>query len=298
VRVVYYSLASVGDGKCERQWLQSIRSLRAHNKSAQVHLVHYNAPLDPVLREADRQQVTIHRVGGYRDRLEEALPGYSRALVHYPNLHKLLSLQFLPAKSASQVLYLDCDTYFFGDVANLFSKYQGHHFYAREEPHSRRSPDGYKPAHLNEETIAETCKKEGLNFIPPYNNGVFILNHGLQATLVRASKEFLCYAWRLLLGISENEQLALRCEPTLLREVNTLKGSNALAPLRYPSSNLWILDVVATLFTLGSMSDTTHEALLRSDCSQNGEPFIVFRPTLIHYFGNNEDKFFQLVKRL
>jgi lipopolysaccharide biosynthesis glycosyltransferase len=220
VQFVYYSLASVGKRRPERQWLQSIRSLRAHNKSVQVHLIHYNAPSDLLLREAERQQVTIHRAGDYRDRLEEALPGHGRALTHYPHLHKLLSLQFLPVQSASQVLYLDCDTYFFRDVASLFSKYQKHHFYAREEPGSRRSPDGYEPSwSLNEETIAETCKKEGLNFIPPYNNGVFILNHDLQADLVRASREFLCYAWRLLLGISENEQLARQCEPALLREV-------------------------------------------------------------------------------
>jgi hypothetical protein len=294
VRLVYYSLASFGKQKYERQWVQSIRSLRAHNKSVPVHLVHYNAPSDSMLREAERQQVTIHHVGDYRDRLEEALPGCARVLTHHPLLHKILSLRFLPAKSASQVLYLDCDTYFFGDVANLFSKYQKHHFYAREEPRSRRSPYGYDPSYLNEEILAEICKKEGLHFIPPYNSGVLMFNHGLHAHLVGAGKAFLWYALRLLLGISENERLARECKPALLHEVNALKGSNALAPLPYPSRNWWILDSITMLFTLGGVADLTHEALLRNDCLQNGEPYILFRPTLIHYYSNNEDSFLSM----
>lgn len=119
-----------------------------------------------MLREAERQQVTIHHVGDYRDRLEEALPGCARVLTHHPLLHKILSLRFLPAKSASQVLYLDCDTYFFGDVANLFSKYQKHHFYAREEPRSRRSPYGYDPSYLNEEIFSGNMQKRGITLHP------------------------------------------------------------------------------------------------------------------------------------
>ena len=186
----------------------------------------------------------------------------------------------------------------FGDVANLFSKYQKHHFYAREEPRSRRSPYGYDPSYLNEEILAEICKKEGLHFIPPYNSGVLMFNHGLHAHLVGAGKAFLWYALRLLLGISENERLARECKPALLHEVNALKGSNALAPLPYPSRNWWILDSITMLFTLGGVADLTHEALLRNDCLQNGEPYILFRPTLIHYYSNNEDSFFEHVKRL
>src|SRR5208283_1374223 len=116
MRLVYYSLVSFGDGKCERQWYQSIRSLRAYNKSIQVYLIHYNAPSDPLLREAERQCVTMHCVGDYRDRLEEVMPGCSRAFGHYPVLHKMLSLHFLPMKGVSQILYADCDTYFFRDV--------------------------------------------------------------------------------------------------------------------------------------------------------------------------------------
>ena len=298
MQLVYYSLASAGDGRYERQWLQSIRSLRTHNRSVQVHLVHYNAPSDQVLREAEQQRVTMHRAGDYRDRLEEVLPGCGSALVHYPVLHKLLSLQFLPVNVASQVLYLDCDTYFFRDVAELFSKYQTHHFYAREEPSSRRSADRYEPWYINEETLIEICNTEGLKFIPPYNNGVFILNRGLAAHLFKARKAFLCYACRLLLGLCENEQLAQKCEPAFLRELIALRDSHALAPLRYASDNNWIADLIATLFTLGSVADVTHEAFLRTDCSQNGEPFHLFRPILIHYFSKNEDNFFQFLKRL
>jgi hypothetical protein len=59
VRLVYYSLASFGKQKYERQWVQSIRSLRAHNKSVPVHLVHYNAPSDSMLREAERQSIML-----------------------------------------------------------------------------------------------------------------------------------------------------------------------------------------------------------------------------------------------
>jgi hypothetical protein len=151
--------------------------------------------------------------------------------------------------------------------------------------------------------LEETCKKERLEFVPPYNTGVFILNHGLQVNLANACKEFLRYAWRLLLGIRQNEELTRECALSLrLREVELcMKGSNTRAPLCYPSSNWWILEEIATLFTLGGVRGLTHGALLRSDVLQNGEyndSVLSSCPTLAHYFSNLEHDFFERVKRL
>ena len=43
MNLVYYSMASDGSGRCERQWTQSIRSLRRYNPSIPVHLFVYGS---------------------------------------------------------------------------------------------------------------------------------------------------------------------------------------------------------------------------------------------------------------
>ncbi len=299
--LVYYSIADFGDPRYERQWCQSIRSLRAHNARVAVHLLLYNEASASIMREAERQHVTVHRVGSYRRRLQELAPQHGHALSRYPIFHKMLSLQFLPAGNAAQILYLDCDTFFFGDVMALFRKYRSHDFYAREEPFSRRSHYGYRSSYLNEDSLAETCAAEGLAFIPPYNAGIFMLNRRTWRALAGARREFLLYAWRLLLGISENAQLARECNPALLDGVRrSSKRANTQTPLPYPSSNWWILDEIAMLLTLAGIPGLTHGTLRRKDAAQNGEfqDARAPRPTLVHYYSVLEEQFFERVKRL
>jgi hypothetical protein len=299
--LAYYSLANVGDIKCERQWSQSIRSLRAYNNHVPVHLVVYNVASDAVLREADRHQIMVHRVGDYQSRIHDLIPQHAAALCHYPSLHKILSLQFLPVGDASQVLYLDCDTFFLGDVMNLFRKYRSHHFYAREEPWSRRSHYGYRPSYLDERLLAATVESEGLTFIPPYNTGVCMLNRGLWMSLAQACSKFLGYLWRLLLDICNNDQLARECSSTLLHELRLGRKRSRDSALTYPSSNWWIVEEIAMLMTLGSIPGVTHDALHKEDAVQNGEydnPSRSAHPVVVHYFSHFEERFFQRVPRL
>jgi hypothetical protein len=266
-----------------------------------VHLVVYNAASDAVLREADRHQIMVHRVGDYQSRIHDLTPQHAAALCHYPSLHKVLSLQFLPVGDASQVLYLDCDTFFLGDVMNLFRKYRSHHFYAREEPWSRRSHYGYRPSYLDERLLAATAESEGLTFIPPYNTGVCMLNRGLWISLAEASGKFLGYLWRLLLGICDNDHLARECGSTLLHELRHSRKRSIDTALTYPSSNWWIVEEIAMLMTLGSITGVTHDVLRKEDAVQDGEydnPSRSPHPIVVHYFSHLEDRFFQRVKRL
>jgi hypothetical protein len=299
---VYYSLANLGDQRYVRQWLQSIRSLRRYNASVEVHLVLYGAVSGEVIHESERQHVALHCVGGYRERLEETDPEHAAVLCRYPALHKILSLRFLPLRNARRVLYLDCDTFFFSDVASIFANHQSRHFYAREEPWSRRSPYGYKPSYLDEDALVRICAGERLQFIPPCNTGVMLFNHGLWAPVAAAAQQSLSYCWRLLAGICEDEGLARECGPALREEVKrSLERSRERPALPYPSSNWWIVEEIATLLMLGGLEGLTHDVLRRVDVAQNGEwngAQGAQRPTLVHYFSHFEDEFFGRVGRI
>lgn len=290
--LAYYSIADFGDARYERQWMQSVRSLRAHNSRTELHLVAYNDLPDALRREADHQRVVVHDAGDYRERLRELAPDQADALAHYPVLHKVLSLRFLPAPRDAQVLYLDCDTFLLGAVAELCRRYHHRHFHAREEPWSRRSHYGYRSSYLDEDGLAVSCRREGLAFVPPYNTGVFMLNDELATALAGSAGRFLHWAWRLLLGIAADGRLAQHCNPALLRAARRVPKRPDTPPLRYPSSNWWILEEIAMLLTLGGIPTLTHEAFSRADVAQNGESDPARRPIVAHYYSHMEEQFF------
>ena len=66
MRVIYYSLAALGNRACERQWIQSIRSLRRHNAEIPVYLILYGVPLAETRLEASRWGVRVIDAGAYR----------------------------------------------------------------------------------------------------------------------------------------------------------------------------------------------------------------------------------------
>jgi hypothetical protein len=295
-------LADFGYAHYERQWCQSIRSLRRHNASIEVHLVHYGSVPRGIVREAERQRVAVHRPGGYRDCLEAVFPEHADALSHCPTFHKILSLRFIPVGHAAQVLYLDCDTFFFCDVARIFQNHQTRHFFAREEPWSRRSHYGYRPGHIDEDLLVRTCAAEKLAFIPPYNSGVMLFNHGVWSTVGALAERSLSYGWRLLAGVCEDEQLARECSLALREQVAlSFRRSPEPPPLRYPSSNWWIVDAIATWLTLGAVRGLTHDVFRRADVVQGGEYNDIepeSPPVLVHYFSNLESEFFASKSRL
>src|SRR5450432_3836341 len=247
VEMVYYSLASGGGPKYERQWTQSVRSLRSYNRAVEVHLFLYGSATRSILREVGRQAVVLHQTADYSSCLRELMPvAHAAALAHYPVLHKVLSLRRLPSGKSSRVLYLDCDTFFFGDVAALFDKCRTHDFYAREEPWSRRSHYGYRANYLDEGQLQRTALAQGLAYVPPYNAGVYMMNHGLAHRLAAASRQYLGFAWRLLTTLCTESPLREAVSPELADAVRrALRRPDVRSRLAYPSGNWWIVEQIA-----------------------------------------------------
>jgi len=276
MRRVLYSLAAVGAPHCERQWIASIRSLRRHNPHVPVRLSVFGSPAPETLAEARRQCVEVMFNGRYDAHLEAAAPGRGGLLATNPTLHKIASMAGLPA-GPGQVLYLDCDTFCFGDVAALFDHYAGVHFQAREEPGSRRSPNGYDPSYVDEAALEALARGLGLAFVPPYNTGVMMLNGGLWTRLAELFGEFLDFVWRL-----------------------SPRRDDGTQGLPFPSNNAWIIEEVATWLTLGRFPDLTHAPFELRHVAQNGEAgrLLAARraPGLAHYFSAGEDEFFAALK--
>ncbi len=298
MNLVYYSLAANAGGACERQWVQSARSLRRHNRDVPVYLFVYNQPSDQTLCEADRLNVCIVEQADHRSCFDGMPPVAAAALSHYPTMHRFLSsLHRCPKEGVSQILFLDCDTFFFGDVQRLFERYCAVHFYARAEPNSRRSPDGYHPRYLDESLLSEIARAEGLEFIPPYNLGVCMFNHGVWHPIQELAGDFLGYAWRLLVGMRFRAPL----NPNIDERLSWFVANNASEHERrsclvYPSSNSWILDQIAFGLMLGRLPGLSHDVLSPTDVWQGGE--YVRRsdrnalPLLAHYYSSGEDEFF------
>ena len=295
--LVYYSIANDRSGRCERQWRQSIRSLRQYNRSVPVHLLIYGRPARSLVSEAKDQDVTVHLISDYQASLREAQGDRRKALAYYPTLHKFISLRYLPRLAAAQILYADCDTFFFGDVAGLLNRHARRHWYAREEPQSRRSHYGYDASYVDEELLAKIARSEGLRFIPPYNTGVCIMNHGLADLLIARSGALLEFAWRFLVGLRDRTI----CPPELRARVRrAMVSGDRHTGLDYPSSNGWIVEEVATWMTLGTIPGLTHGVLQRKDVLQNGEFKDVRglrRSVMVHYYRDFEKPFFARVER-
>ena len=300
MKLVYYSLAVTNLATalaCERQWTQSIRSLREYNGTIPVSLFIYGVPSRTLLKEADRHSVATRVLGEYKDCFTGVPSSWHPALSYYPTFHKFLSLQFCNSADVSQILYLDSDTFFFGDVESLFARYKKHDWYAREEPRSQRSPHGYDASRIDEALLYKIASAEGLVAIPPYQSGVCILNNGIWDVLASLSNQLLTYAWRLLVGLS----MLSVCPSKLAEMVNSSTDLDRQYFLFYPSRNGWILDQIALWLTLGRIPALTHEAFTRQDVLQNGEYLHAFHknsmPIVTHYFNSCERGFFELVSR-
>ncbi|HEX6521955.1 MAG TPA: hypothetical protein VF070_18405 [Streptosporangiaceae bacterium] len=292
---VYYSLTADADGTRERQWARSVQSLRRYNGSIPVVLCLYGGASAATFAVAVEAGVRVVSMGEYPAALGDIPPHWRAALVSNPTLHKLLSLRGLDG--AGSLLYLDCDTYFFRDVAGLFARYDGRDFYAREEPLTLRSEQGRDWTYIDEDALAGLAAAEGLVTVPPYNTGVMLLGAALARTLVGLLDDFVWYAWRLLLGaclwrpdLVEDPSLA----SFVLGQSGT--GEQRLA-MPYPAASLWIVEQIATWLTLGRIPGLAHDVLRRDDVAQNGEcsaepgarlPGLI----LAHYFTSGEARFF------
>ena len=292
---VYYSLTADADGTRERQWARSVQSLRRYNPAIPVVLCLYGGARAATLATADEAGVRVVPMGEYPEALGDIPPHWRAALVSNPTLHKLLSLRCLAG--AGPLLYLDCDTYSFGDVAGLFTRYGGRDFCAREEPLTLRSAEGADWTYIDEAALARLAAAEGLVAVPPYNTGVMLLSAALASTMTGLLDEFVWYAWRLLLG-------ACLWNPDLVGDPGLASfvlersgtGERRLA-MPYPAASIWIVEQIATWLTLGRVPGLAHDMLRRDDVAQDGECSAApgtGRDGLIlaHYFTSGEERFF------
>lgn len=282
----------------ERQWLQSIRSVRAYNSGTPIHLFLYNAPSTSILDAAKRYGVTVHLLGNYEAYLRAFVAAKAAPLSKYPTLHKFISLQHCP-DNISQVLYLDCDTYCFANVTTLLSKYMSCQWYAREEPLSARSHLGYDRTYLNETLLYTIARSERLTPVAPYNTGVCILNHGIWRDLAALARDYLMYAWRLLVGLKvygPKERTGMFDRDIL----PCVAEADKLTCLRYPSANRWILDEVALWLVLGKISHLSHDTLSIGDVKQGRETIADGARRacgIAHYYRQFEEPFFSRLRQ-
>lgn len=299
MRLVYYSLANSPDGRLERQWIQSIRSLRQHNREVAVTLFLYNGASEALFDESNRFGVTVHCTGSYRESLERLhVQGSSLALL--PTFHKFLSLQHASFQAVSQLLYVDCDTWFFGDVDLLFDRYSEADWYAREEPSSRLSRYGVDPRHIDEDALATLAGAEGARSIPPFNTGVCLMNHGAWRHLERLRVTYLDLAWRLLCGTQLGIGQRVADDPEMRSSVlGALTSTDRFRALPYPSTNIWIIDEIALWLALGRLNDFSLGIMSQADLTQGGEFAERDRGSVLaHYFSTQEEQFFRIVPRL
>ena len=299
MRLVYYSLANIPGESRERQWIQSIRSLRRHNDSIAVWLFLSNDASEELLREAGQQNVHVELLGSYEEFLQ---PLHSRAsiLALYPTLHKFLVLPKLLLKTVTQLLYLDCDTFFFDNVDFLFEQHASSDWYAREEPRSRRSPHGYNSKYVDELLLSYIARNEGLRSVPPFNSGVCLMNHGIWHGLMKLRESYLCLVWRLLCGreLSDHEMGPddPRVRPAVLDAITESDRSDALP---YPSANPWIVEQIALWLALGQLPNFSLGTFSYADVCQGGEFETTLasgeRCVLAHYFSGCEEEFFAAV---
>lgn len=303
MRLVYYSLANAPDAGREEQWTQSIRSLRRYNRDIAVWLFLFNGATAELLHEAERQHVHIQYLGDYEEFFRRA-HGRGAVLSLYPTFHKFLVLSHAPLHELSQLLYLDCDTFFFDNVDRLFEQYSSEHWYAREEPCSRRSYFSYDESHLDEDLLDHIARSEGLRHVPPFNSGVCLLNHGIWHEVERLRIPYLDMAWRLLCGCELNgHNGSLAHDPKVQQAVlSTVTDVDRVHALPYPSLNTWIIEQITLWLTLGHLPDFSLGTFERDDVPQGGEFHDALRSrrrcTLAHYYSNNEEDFFQAVRAL
>lgn len=296
--LVYYSLACSPDGAREEQLVQSMRSLRRHNGQIRVNLFLYGTPRRETLEEAQRQGVDVIHLGEFSDCFSELPRHWGQALVQHPTLHKLLSLRHCSFDGVDQVMFVDCDTFFFDDVDKVFAQHRDCDWYAREESLSRRNAHWYNPEYLDEDLLADIARREGLVVVPPYNSGVCVMNRGVWWGLLWLVEDFLWYAWRLLLGASLWRPEAMR-NAALVQFVrdHASERERALA-LPYPSSNGWILEQVALWLVLGRLPQLSHNLLSPSHVAQGGEFTQITGQVLVHYFSEAEHRFFAMLGRV
>jgi hypothetical protein len=297
-RLVYYSLSAGPDGRAARaieQLLGSIRSLRAHNRAIPVRLFLCGSLPAETRADLAALDVTIEEHGPYEDHLRGfAPPRMAEVFARLPVLHYATSLAKLAREDdVGRVLYLDGDTFFFGDVGRLFDRYAELDLYAREEPLSRRSILGPRPDVFDEAAVEALAAREGARFVPPFNNGVMLMSARFVRALAARLEAMLRDVFRFSVwltgrphdgGPAYQDLDHLRAHRARL--VTPEDEADALA---YPLENRWIKDQLALWLNVGKIPDAGVGIFSPRDVMQGHEFTLggVVTQTVAHYFSGN-----------
>jgi hypothetical protein len=297
-RLVHYSV-SLADGEPRPDLIgqldASARTLREHNPDIPVVLFLYGTMTAELAAVCHAHDLMVHGQGPYEHRLAALCPAGWPALARYPLLHRFLNFRELAAAGATQALYLDCDTIFFGDVAALFDRYAGADVVGREEVHTSRSHYGADRSFVDEPLLARLAANEGAVAIAPFNLGVVLFNRGVVRTLAAYEALFTDYAWRFALWTAQHPADGAAAgfgEFLGAAEALALATPDQLGrALPYPSTNRWILDEVALWMTLGHVPGLRTADFDRGDVAENGE-FATADPAsagwvVCHYYSQN-----------
>jgi hypothetical protein len=311
-RLAYYSVSLPSTEIQPLLWQleASVRSLRKFNTTLPVVVFVYGPWSPEVSRRLDGLGVRVVHQGSYERRLASLLPHGSHVLAEYPILHKFLNLAELKPLDLDQVLVLDCDTIFFGDVERLFEHLSAD-CYAREEPYSRRSHYGHDASYLDEDLLEDICAREG--FVPPapFNCGVVLLSRRATEMLATLGQRLVDYAWRLMVWMAAHPLSSIDGRKYGEgRGVQRLRWSYTTITSRYdrqralafPSANRWILEEVALWLTIGSTRSLSCADFPVTDVLQDGELWTERRQSVscvvCHYYSRNLAQLEPIIERL
>jgi hypothetical protein len=298
-RLIYYTYSMPPGGMTaadEWRLLNSITSLRAHNRTIPVRLFTFARLPEPLAARLSAHDVGIELIGDYACHLRDfCSPATSEALSRFPLLHKWTCLARLATADVEQILYVDADTHFFRDVAACFERYRECALYAREEPFSRRSPLGPRPAHLDEEALDALVRDLGLAPIAPFNTGLILFNQGAWRAVAERLREFVDYVWRFTLWLVDRPEPGDTVDLVYLREQRQRLVPPEELPraLPYPSHNRWLREEIAIWLALGGAPGLRCGGLERADVWQGGEfaTEAVGHRVAAHYFSANTEAF-------
>ena len=247
------------------------RSSRWYNADIPIALCLYGgARAETLAATACATGVQVEAMGEYPAALGD-IPEHRRsALVSNPTLHKLLSLRSV-ATYGEPLIYLDCDSYFFGDVTQLSARYDGWDFCARQEPLTLRSAEGHEWTYIDEHALAGLAMAEGLLVIPAYNTGVMLISATLAGTLLTLLDDFICTPGGCCTAPACGTRTWLA---TTAWSASCAAGSGPVErrlALPYPAASIWIFEQIATWLTLGRIPGLAHHALRQGDVAQGDE---------------------------
>ncbi|HTE28719.1 hypothetical protein [Flavitalea sp.] len=297
-RICCYSLSIPEGGRSDllTQIITSVDSLRSYNKEVGIILFAYGDLPMNLMRSLQMLGVRIWLLPPYSARLSQICPIGWQFLCQYPLLHKFLNFAEISSLDPDQVLLLDCDTYFQGDVARLFDQYSSPDLVACEEVGSRRSRQGYHRSMIDEDNLIQIGSMVGINPAQPFNLGVVLLNNGIWKKLAGLSTLHISYAWRFMVWMAANPS-----EPDseygegvgvddLRQHWSYLAPGDQFLALPYPSKNRWILDEVTLWMTLGHLPNTTFQDFNHTDVIQSvefTEKERIRTWVVCHYFSQN-----------